>query len=140
MLPQPYVTTVMNTSDSIRIVLDVTKEWEKLNNDGSTVVTGVIAVNSDYYNNNKNAIDMFMKEYSQSVEYVNSNVDDAAQLVEEFGIFKASVAKQAIPFCNITFVTGSQAKAKISSYLSVLYSQNPQSVGGSMPSDDFYGM
>ena len=140
MLPQPYVTTVMNTSDSIRIALDVTKEWEKLNNDGSTVVTGVIAVNSDYYNNNKNAIDMFMKEYSQSVEYVNSNVDDAAQLVEEFGIFKASVAKQAIPYCNITFITGSQAKSKISLYLSVLYSQNPQSVGGSMPSDDFYGM
>ena len=140
MLPQPYVTTVMNTSDSIRIALDVTKEWEKLNNDGSTVVTGVIAVNSDYYNNNKNAIDMFMKEYSQSVEYVNYNVDNAAQLVEEFGIFKASVAKQAIPYCNITFITGNQAKAKISSYLSVLYSQNPQSVGGSMPSDDFYGM
>ena len=40
---------------------------------------------------------MFMKEYSQSVGYVNSNVDNAAQLVEEFGIFKASVAKQGIP-------------------------------------------
>ena len=45
MLPQPYVTTVMAANSDVRIALDVTKEWENLSTDGSTVVTGVIAVN-----------------------------------------------------------------------------------------------
>ena len=53
MLPQPYVTTVMAANSDVRIALDVTKEWEKLSTDGSTVVTGVIAVNADYYEKNK---------------------------------------------------------------------------------------
>lgn len=138
MLPQPYVTTVTTSNPDIRIALDVTKEWENAANDGSTVVTGVIAVNSDYYANNKEAVDKFMSEYKSSVEYVNANVDSAAQLVEDFGIFKAAVAKKAIPYCNITFLTGSESKTKVEKYLTVLYNQNPQSIGGTIPAEDFY--
>lgn len=138
MLPQPYVTTVTTSNPDIRIALDVTKEWENAANDGSTVVTGVIAVNSDYYVNNKEAVDKFMSEYKSSVEYVNANVDSAAQLVEDFGIFKAAVAEKAIPYCNITFLTGSESKTKVEKYLAVLYNQNPQSIGGTLPAEDFY--
>lgn len=138
MLPQPYVTTVTTSNPDIRIALDVTKEWENAANDGSTVVTGVIAVNSDYYVNNKEAVDKFMSEYKSSVEYVSANIDSAAQLVEDFGIFKAAVAKKAIPYCNITFLTGSESKTKVEKYLTVLYNQNPQSIGGTIPAGDFY--
>lgn len=138
MLPQPYVTTLTTAVSDIRIALDVTKEWENSVSDNSTVVTGVIAVNSAYYESNKEAVDMFMKEYAESVNYVNSNVDAAAQLVEDFDIFKAAVAKKAIPYCNITCITGAEAKDSIQKYLKVLYDQNPQSVGGKLPADDFY--
>ena len=40
MLPQPYTTVALNSNESFRIALDVTKEWEELND--STVVTGVL--------------------------------------------------------------------------------------------------
>lgn len=138
MLPQPYVTTVTMNNSDMKVALDVTKEWEKLNGSESTVVTGVIVVNSDYYNNNKAAVDKFMEEYKSSVDYVNANVDASAQLVEDFGIFKAAVAKKAIPECNITLVTGSDMKTKVKNYLKVLYDENPNAVGGKMPDDNFY--
>jgi NitT/TauT family transport system substrate-binding protein len=138
MLPQPYVATVMLSNSNVRIALDVTKQWEQLAGSDSTVVTGVVAVNTDYYKNNKAAVDRFIEEYMKSVSYVNSDVDGAAQLVEEFDIFKAAVAKQAIPYCNITFVNGSEMKTKISHYLQVLYNENPDSIGGAMPADGFY--
>jgi NitT/TauT family transport system substrate-binding protein len=79
-----------------------------------------------------------MEEYKKSASYVNENVDAAAQLVEDFDIFKAAVAKKAIPYCNITFVTGSEMKTKVTNYLNVLYQANPDSIGGKMPADDFY--
>lgn len=50
--------------------------------DGSSVVTGVIVVNTEYYNNNKAAVDKFLEEYRNSVDYVNANVDEASELVE----------------------------------------------------------
>lgn len=138
MLPQPYVTTVQMNNPNARIALDVTEEWEKLEGSGSTVVTGVIVVNTEYYKDNKAAVEEFMTEYRESVEYVNSNVDAAAQLVEEFDIFKVAVAKKAIPECNITFITGNEMKTKVNSYLQVLYDENAAAVGGKMPGEEFY--
>lgn len=138
MLPQPYVTTAMMNNSDIRIALDVTEEWEKLSDDGSTVVTGVIAVNSDYYSSHRETVEKFMQEYAASVEYVNDNVDEAAELVEYFDIFKAEVAKRAIPYCNITFIRGEEMKSMITKYFSVLNDANPQSIGGGMPDSAFY--
>lgn len=138
MLPQPYVTTVTMQNPDVRIALDVTKEWEKLAGSDSTVVTGVIAVNAEFADKNPEAVQKFMDEYGRSVTYVNSNVKEAAQLVEKFDIFKAAVAEKAIPYCNITFITGNEMKDKISRYLTVLNDANPSSIGGAMPGDDFY--
>ncbi len=138
MLPQPYVTTVLMQNQKARIALDVTREWEKLAGKDSTVVTGVVVVNTEYYKNHKDAVDVFAKEYAQSVSYVNANVDAAAELVESFDIFKAAVAKKAIPNCNITFIQGSEMKTKVNNYLKVLFDANPNAVGGSLPDDAFY--
>lgn len=138
MLPQPYVTTVMMQNDKVNIALDVTKEWEKYAGADSSVVTGVVAVNADFAEKNPEVVEQFVKEYQDSVTFVNENVDEAAQLVEDFDIFKAAVAKKAIPMCNITFINGDEMKNKVSAYLQVLFDQNPAAVGGTMPADDFY--
>lgn len=136
MLPQPYVTTVMMNNDKVRIAIDIDKEWQVLNNGG--VVTGVLVVNKDFLENNPQAVEDFLKEYEASTNYVNENVDAAAELVEKFGLFKAAVAKKAIPNCHITFVSGSKMKEMAEGYLNILFEQNPKSVGGTMPTEDFY--
>ncbi|NLK28062.1 MAG: ABC transporter substrate-binding protein [Clostridiales bacterium] len=138
MLPQPYVTTVMMNNDKVRIALDTTKEWEAISTDGSSVVTGTVVVRSEFLEKNPKAFDAFMEEYSKSAEFVNSNVEEAAALIEKFDIFKAAVAKKAIPYCNITLIQGEEMKEKVSGYLNVLYKQNPKSIGGELPKDDFY--
>lgn len=138
MLPQPYVATVLTNNKTARIALDVTKEWEKVSGGTSTVVTGVIAVNSEFYDNNREAVELFAKEYGESVNYVTSNVDKASELVEQQGIFKAEIAKKAIPYCNIVYIDGEQMKTKVEKYLKVLYDANPLSVGSKLPDEDFY--
>jgi NitT/TauT family transport system substrate-binding protein len=138
MLPQPYVTSVMMTNDKVRIALDVAKEWEAVSTDNSSVVTGVVVVRSDFLEKNKAAFDAFMTEYQTSTDYVNANVEEAAGLLEKFDIFKAAVAKNAIPYCNITMLQGEDMKTKVNGYLDALYQQNPKAVGGKLPAEDFY--
>lgn len=137
MLPQPFVTTVMMNNDRVRIAIDIEKEWTTQNED-SGVVTGVVVVNSEFLNNHPEAVEEFLDEYQQSAEFVNNNVDSAADLVEKFGLFKAVAAKKAIPYCNITLIRGLEMKEKVSGYLNILFNQNPNAVGGAMPADDFY--
>ena len=137
MLPQPYVTTVMMNNDKVRIALDVTKEWEALD-ENSTVVTGVVVVNTTFLKENKDAVDAFLEEYRTSTNFAVNQVEECANLVEKFGIFKATVAQKAIPYCNIVLLTGKEMQQKAESYLSVLYEQNPQTIGGALPAEDFY--
>lgn len=138
MLPQPYVTAVMMQNPKLKIALNVADEWDAVSKDGSSVVTGVVVVKSDFLEKNKEAFDAFMKEYTDSAAYVNANVDEAAALVEKAGIFKAGPMKKAIPNCNITLIQGEDMKQKVSGYLKVLFNQEPKSVGGKLPDDNFY--
>lgn len=138
MLPQPYVTTVMMNNNKVRVALDIEKEWTSQSEDGSGVVTGVVVVNKEFLENNPEAVEAFMAEYNESAKFVNENVDEAAQLIEKHEIFKAAVAKKAIPYCNITFISGQEMKEKVEAYLNVLYNQNPKAVGGTLPVEDFY--
>lgn len=138
MLPQPFVTTVMMNNDKVRVALDVSEEWDKISDNGSSVVTGVVVVNKSFLENHKDAVEAFLTEYEQSIQYVNEQTDEAANLMEKHDIFKAAVAKKAIPDCNITFIRGDEMQTKIQGYLKVLYDQNPDAVGGAMPEDAFY--
>lgn len=135
-LPQPYVTVAMTKNDKIRIALDLTKEWEKI--DGTQLVTGVTIIRNEFLENNKEAVLKFMEEYAESVRFVNENNDEAAALVGKYDIVAEGVAKKALPYCNIVSVTGDDMKNSIENYLNVLFESDPKSVGGKLPDETFY--
>ena len=138
MLPQPFVTVAQGKIEGLRMALDLTAEWDKLDN-GSGLITGVIVARRDVVEANPGAVDSFLQDYAASVEWVNANNADAAQLIAEYGIIEAApVAEMALPYCNIVCITGSEMKDKLSGYLQVLADAEPSSVGGALPGDDFY--
>lgn len=141
MLPQPFVTTAQSKSDRIRVALDLTEEWNKLQADSvdpSAMVTGVVVARTAFVKEHPEAVSDFLDCCQTSVEYVNSNIDEAAKMMDSYGIVASEVAQKAIPSCNIVFIEGSEMKEKLSGYLSVLFEQNVKSVGGTLPDDDFY--
>ena len=137
-LPQPYVTIATSQTEGMRVALDLTEEWSKVTPD-SQLVTGVLVARTDFIEQNPEAFEQFLADYKASIDYVNANTAEAAQLVADYGIVpKAAVAEKALPACNITYIAGSEMKAALQGYLQVLFDQNPASVGGAMPGDDFY--
>ena len=140
LLPQPFVAVAMAQNENLRIALDLTKEWDLVQGEnGSSLVTGVTIVRNEFLEEHGDVINDFLAEYKESTEYTNENVEAAAELIASREIVAdAQVATQAIPYCNITFIDGETMKTALSGYLQVLYEQNPESVGGSMPGDDFY--
>jgi NitT/TauT family transport system substrate-binding protein len=102
------------------------------------LITGVVVVRSDFAEKHPQQIAAFLEEYKESTQYVNANISEAAQLIEKFNIFKAAVAEKALPYCNIAFMEGKEMKEAVKGYLSVLFDQNPKSIGGQLPDDEFY--
>ena len=137
LLPQPFVTVAQTKIEGLRMALDLTAEWDALDN-GSGLITGVIVARRDVVEANPGAVDSFLQNYAASVEWVNGNTAEAATLVGEYGIVDAAVAEKALPYCNIVCLTGGEMKDKLSGYLKVLSEAEPSSVGGTLPGDDFY--
>ena len=137
MLPEPFITTAKKTAENIRTAVDLTAEWDALG-EGSQAITGVLVGNRKFIEENKEAVDVFLDDYEESVAFTESNLDDAAKLIGEYGIVPEPVAKVALPKCNIAYIDGEDMKVSLSGYLQVLFDSNPKSVGGKMPSEDFY--
>ena len=139
-LPQPFVTSVLAKNPDVRIALNLTEEWDKVTEDGSKLTMGALVVRKDYAESNPEAVRNFLKEYQISTQYVTdeANLDDAAALIEQYGIISAAVAKQALPYCNIVCITGEEMRTAAEGFLSILAKANPQSVGGTLPAENFY--
>lgn len=140
LLPQPFVTAACAQNDALSVIMDMNAEWEKLQGEnGSRLVTGVTVVRSEFLQEHENAVAAFMEEHKASAESMNTDVENGAKLaVDSEIIAKEPIALKAIPKCNITYIDGNEMKQALSGYLQVLYEQNPESVGGALPQDDFY--
>ncbi len=138
MLPQPFVTVAMTQVEDLRLAINLNDAWAETEAGGS-IVTGVVVARKEFVESHPDTITAFLDDYRSSVDFVNSNTAEAAELVAHFGILpKAPVAQKALPNCSITFIEGADMKTSLSNYLQVLFDQNPASIGGSLPGDDFY--
>lgn len=138
LLPQPAVTTACMQNEALRIALDLTEEWDRVSED-SSLVTGVTVVRREFLEEHASAVQAFLSDQAESAAFANEHVEEASELVAALEIVpKAPIAAKAIPYCNITCMTGEEMKTALSGYLSVLAEQNPEAVGGALPGDDFY--
>ena len=136
-LPQPYVTAAQMKDADLRVVLDLTKEWNKVCD--TQLITGVTVVRTAYAEDHPDVVQAFLTDYEKSVNAANTDIDGTAALCEEIGVVaKAAIAKKALPKCNIVYRRGEEMKKDISAYLQVLYDASPAAVGGKLPDDNFY--
>lgn len=85
------------------------------------------------------AVETFLEEHADSAQAINEDAAAGAVLAVEAGIVaKESIAREAIPKCNIVCVTGEEMKADLSAYLEVLMDFQPELTGGGLPGEDFY--
>ena len=141
LLPQPFVTTAQSKNDSLRVALDLTEEWDKIQKDNggnSSLVTGVTVVRTEFAREHPEIVEDFMERYQESVSYVNEHIEETAKLIGDYDIVSEEIAKKALPECNIVYIDGAEMKEKLSGYLEVLEQENPQAVGGVLPADEFY--
>ncbi|WP_418272136.1 ABC transporter substrate-binding protein [Intestinimonas sp.] len=139
MMPVPAATAIQMSNPDVREALDLSAEWDGLNN-GSHLTMTCIAVRTAFAQEHPEAVENFLADYAASVEYVKGDPAAASELVAQYGITpKAKIAELAIPKCSLVCITGKVDMADaIQGYFEVLSAANPDALGGSIPDDGFY--
>ena len=137
-LPEPMVSMAMAQNENLQVVLDLTALWDQVAPEGS-LVQGCVVVRKAFAQEHPDQVALFLEEYEASIALCADDPEKAADDIVECGIFtNRDVALKALPQCNLCFVTGQEMKTSLSKYLELMAQVNAQSVGGQVPSDDFY--
>ena len=137
-LPEPMVTVAESQNPELVVALDLNKEWDKVMEPGS-LVQGCVVVRRDFAEAHPDALAKFLEDYGASIALLTEDTEAAAKNIEAAGIFaKAAVAAKAIPNCNVCFVTGEDMQRELGAFLEIMFQKAPQSIGGSLPGEDFY--
>lgn len=135
MLPVPAATVAI--ANGARKAIDVTEAWNELQSGCQLVMTAVVA-RSEFVEEHPELVDAFLADYEESINYVNNNLDAAAELVANYKLTpNEAIAKVAIPQCHLVFLSGYDMVDALSGYYMTLYDIDRDSVG-SLPSDSIY--
>ena len=130
--------TAAAPNPTFRVALDLTKEWETLNG-ANTLVQGCLVVNTAFAAEHPDELAKFLAEYEASINTVKSASDDAINLIVNAGILpKAPIAKKALPGCNLCYFAGNDMKPVMGAFSEKIFSYDPKSIGGKLPTDEFY--
>lgn len=139
MMPVPASTAIMMKNTDVREALNLSEEWDDLSN-GSRLTMTTLVVRTEFAQENPRAVIDFLADYQESVDFMNSGDEGAAQLVADYGIAaSAAIAQAAIPKCALVCITGADnMMSAIQGYYEVLWQADPTSIGGGIPDDGFY--
>jgi NitT/TauT family transport system substrate-binding protein len=136
-LTEPFVSMVLSKNKSLHALLDLNAEWKKAC--GTPIAETAFVGNGKFMKNHPELTGKILRIYSKSTDWVNNNPDSAAFLTAKYGILADStVARVAIPRCNLKFVKASEVRKEVNDYLKIFYNMNPDITGGKIPDEKFY--
>lgn len=138
MLPEPFVSTVMNKDESIIHAIDINEEWTEKAPD-ITLSMGCLVAQKTFIEEYKEEVNTFLDLYKESIEWVLEKPYEASELIVTSGILdNETVAEKAIPNCNIVYIDAVDAKDSLDAFFEFLFDNNPSSVGGKLPDESIY--
>ncbi len=156
-LPEPYVseiivktnpqeeettgetaaTTANPNAVKLRNALHITSEWAEICD--SPLACGVVVARTDYITANPEIITEFIGFNEVSVNYLTAGPETAALFLVDNGLFdNQGIAMGSLINSNTSYLEREEMKAAVSGVLDVLYSANPEIIGGAVPDENIY--
>lgn len=138
LIPEPFVTVVGAKNPDVHVAIDLNASWADVT--GVDLPMGVIIAQKSFVEERGDDIAVFLADYRESVDFVNSSPDAGAAIAEWGFIADAAVAQKAIPNSNIVLYEDDfeATKSMLEAYFQVLFNMNPASLGGAIPDEGFY--
>lgn len=132
-LPEPFVTRVLNANEDLGIVADLQRLFRR--HSGVDMPQTVLAVRPG----DRHA-PRLVELLRTSVLEVQADPERAGELVEELELgLDAATVVASLPRLNLRVESAAESRGALESYFAVLYEFEPASVGGSMPGPSLYG-
>ncbi|MGM0530914.1 MAG: ABC transporter substrate-binding protein [Bacteroidota bacterium] len=136
-ISEPMVSMVISKNNRVKPLISLNEAWKKQTN--MEIPQTALLVHKDYARENKQEVNQFLKEYNESVSWINTHRKRGSELIVKHNILESEkVARQSIPRCNMQFRYAYENKDMVSGYLEIFHRMNPEIIGGKLPDEAFY--
>ena len=137
-ISEPLATLAQAKNPSIRKIMDLNIEWGQAFPSHPSIPQTAFIGRSDFITDHPDWVKKICQAWMVSIDRVNLFPDQAAVLIAYHNILPDNkIAKNSIPGCNLKFRYASQISPEIDQYLQVLFTFNPDAVGGKIPDEQF---
>jgi len=137
LLPEPLVTVTLARSDNAVLSMDIQNEWAEIHGDQRIPFVGLFA-NGEFADNYPQFTKIFKGLYSQGVDWVNQNPDQAAELAAENFNMPAPLLKKSMQRVNLNIYSDQESREVLELYFSEILDIYPEMLGGNMIDEEFY--
>lgn len=137
-LPEPWVTQVIEKSPKVQVLLDFQQEWQRIEKQGQTYPQTCIVVNRKFAAANREFLRSYLRELEDAIEWLNRNPEPAGVLAEKHVQISAAAVRKGLARCNLRFANAIEARPEIDRFLLRLLESAPDAIGGKLPDENFY--
>jgi NitT/TauT family transport system substrate-binding protein len=138
-IPEPALSMVMTQKPDTQIAMDLQKEWTKATKSTSSYPQASLVVLGDFTQKHPDFVQQFTAAYAESIDRLNADPATGGKLASKYlPMPSAAMIAKAIPRANLKWVSASEAREPMETYLKVLFDFSSETIGGEMPNDDFY--
>ena len=117
---------------------DLQEEWASVFKTDARIPEAGMAVTGKMMDNPK-VIKRFLEEYKKSLTWYKSYPKEAGKLiVKTLPMLEEEGLADSIAYVNLESVNAAKAREELEFFFNVLKEDDPKSIGGKLPSDDFY--
>ena len=118
--------------------VDLQEEWRKTFNVEAKIPQAGMAVIGEMISN-KEVVRRFNEEYQKSLNWYKNNAKEAAKMViEEIPMLDEEGVEKSIQHVQLNVVKAQDAKKDLEFFYQLLESNNPKTIGGKLPTENFY--
>ncbi len=137
-LPEPWVTQVIERNPKVQVLLDFQQEWQRIEKQGQTYPQTCIVVNRKFAAANREFVRLYLKELEGAMEWLNQNPEPAGVLAEKHVQISANAVRKGLARCNLHFINALKARPEIDRFLLRLSELAPDAIGGKLPDEKIY--
>ncbi len=116
--------------------LDVQSLWQQ--GFGTQIPQAGLIVKGSFYEQNVGFFELLHEDLQAAVKWIHANQDSAAALGARYLPAPEPAIKLAIPKANLVAIKASEMAAELMRFYEVIYSLNPQFLGGKMPTKSLF--
>lgn len=138
-LLEPQVTNCIKGNDKLRVAFSYDEEWKKVMNDKEkTIPNAGFGVSGEFINSNPQIVKKFEEEYEKALNYLLENPETAGKLAENNLGMNKDITADAMSRIGLMYKSAVDSIDDLNDFYKVLYDFDPSTIGGNIPSEDFY--